>query len=219
MTGKRRPWYFHRFYDFQPDLNTSNPKVQAEILKIMGFWIQLGVSGFRMDAVPFVISTKGPQVRKPVEQYDMLRVLREFLQWRQGDSIILAEANVLPQTDMEYFGDAGDRMQMMFNFQVNQTLFYALAAADARPLIKALNATRPRPATAQWGMFLRNHDELDLGRLTDGATQGRVRRLRPREDMQLYDRGIRRRLAPMLNGDRRRIELAYSLMFTLPGTP
>ena len=97
-------WYFHRFYDFQPDLNTSNPHVQAEILKIMGFWIQLGVSGFRMDAVPFVIATKGAKVRKPVEQYDMLRSFREFLQWRKGDAIILAEANVLPKTDMEYFG-------------------------------------------------------------------------------------------------------------------
>ncbi|MGA9817422.1 MAG: alpha-amylase family glycosyl hydrolase, partial [Pseudolabrys sp.] len=88
-------WYFHRFYDFQPDLNTSNPHVQAEILKIMGFWIQLGVSGFRMDAVPFIIATKGAKVRKPVEQYDMLRSFREFLQWRKGDAIILAEANVL----------------------------------------------------------------------------------------------------------------------------
>ena len=124
-----RAWYFHRFYDFQPDLNTANPQVQAEILKIMGFWIQLGVSGFRMDAVPFVIATKGAEVQKPVEQYDMLRTFREFLQWRQGDAIILAEANVLPETDMEYFGDDGDRMHMMFNFQVNQHLFYALASA------------------------------------------------------------------------------------------
>lgn len=214
-----KAWYFHRFYDFQPDLNTSNPHVQAEILKIMGFWIQLGVSGFRMDAVPFVISTKGAKVKKPIEQYDMLRSLREFLQWRQGDSIILAEANVLPETDMQYFGDDGDRMHMMFNFQANQNLFYALAAADARPLVKALKATNPRPATAQWGMFLRNHDELDLGRLT-AAQRGRVfDAFGPSKEMQLYDRGIRRRLAPMLEGDRRRIELAYSLMFTLPGTP
>ena len=174
-----RAWYFHRFYDFQPDLNTSNPHVQAEILKIMGFWIQQGVSGFRMDAVPFVIATKGPQVAKPVEQYDMLRVLREFLQWRQGDAIILAEANVLPDTDMEYFGRAGDRMHMMFNFQVNQNLFYALAAADTRPLVKALKATKARPATAQWGMFLRNHDELDLGRLSQAATRDGVRSVRP----------------------------------------
>jgi maltose alpha-D-glucosyltransferase / alpha-amylase len=212
-------WYFHRFYDFQPDLNTSNPLVQAEILKIMGFWIQLGVSGFRMDAVPFVIATKGAKVRTPVEQYDMLRSFREFLQWRQGNAIILAEANVLPETDMEYFGDDGDRMQMMFNFFVNQNLFYALASSDSRPLAKALKATRPRPATAQWGLFLRNHDELDLGRLTKAQRDVVFRKFGPDKHMQLYDRGIRRRLAPMLGGDRRRLELAYSLMCTLPGTP
>ncbi len=213
-----KAWYFHRFYDFQPDLNTSHPEVQAEILKIMGFWIQLGVSGFRMDAVPFVIATKGPTVRKPEEQYDMLRMLREFLQWRQGDCIVLAEANVLPETDMEYFGAEGDRMHMMFNFQVNQHLFYALATADTRPLIKAMKATKPRPATAQWGMFLRNHDELDLGRLGERERQKVFAAFAPEPEMQLYQRGIRRRLAPMLEGDRRRLELAYSLMFTLPGT-
>src|ERR1700716_4185018 len=216
---EEKAWYFHRFYEFQPDLNTSHPEVQAEILKIMGFWIQLGVSGFRMDAVPFIIATKGPKVSKPEEQYDMLRAFREFLQWRQGDSIILAEANVLPDTDMEYFGDDGERMHMMFNFQVNQNLFYAMGAIDKRPLVKALKATPSRPATAQWGMFLRNHDELDLGRLTpeQGKTVFKAFGTEPR--MQLYGRGIRRRLAPMLEGDRRRIELAYSLMFTLPGTP
>ncbi len=214
-----RLWFFHRFYKFQPDLNTANPHVQAEILKIMGFWIQLGVSGFRMDAVPFVISEKGAKVRQPTQNYDMLRTLREFLQWRKGDSIILAEANVLPDTDLDYFGRDGDRMHMMFNFQVNQNLFYALAAADMRPLAKALKATKPRPATGQWGLFLRNHDELDLGRLTVVQRQTVFDSFGPEPRMQLYDRGIRRRLAPMLGGDRRRIELAYSLIFTLPGTP
>jgi maltose alpha-D-glucosyltransferase/alpha-amylase len=214
-----KAWYFHRFYDFQPDLNTSNPRVQAEILKIMGFWIQLGVSGFRMDAVPFVIGTKGATVRVPTEQYDMLRTFREFLSWRQGDAIVLAEANVLPKTDMEYFGTSGERMQMMFNFEVNQHMFYALATSDARPLIKALKATKISEATAQWGQFLRNHDELDLGRLTHGQRQAVFAVFAPNKDMQLYNRGIRRRLAPMLQGDRRRLELAYSLMMALPGTP
>jgi maltose alpha-D-glucosyltransferase / alpha-amylase len=214
-----KAWYFHRFYEFQPDLNTSNPEVQAEILKIMGFWIQLGVSGFRMDAVPFVIADKRPDLRKPEEHYDMLRMFREFLQWRRGDCIVLAEANVLPDTDMEYFGGDGDRMHMMFNFQVNQHLFYALASADSRPLIKALKATKPRPATGQWGMFLRNHDELDLGRLAERQRQKVFATFGPDPEMQLYERGIRRRLAPMLDGDRRRLELAYSLLFTLPGSP
>src|SRR4051794_39207350 len=185
----------------------------------MGFWIQLGVSGFRMDAVPFIIATKGPKAAKPEEQYDMLPAFREFLQWRQGDSIILAEANVLPDADMQYFGDDGERMQMMFNFQVNQHLFYALASSDTRPLIQSLKATKPRPATAQWGLFLRNHDELDLGRLSHKERRVVFDAFGPDPEMQLSDRGIRRRLAPMLAGDRRRIELAYSLMFTLPGTP
>jgi maltose alpha-D-glucosyltransferase/alpha-amylase len=172
-----------------------------------------------MDAVPFVIATKGANVKKPVEQYDMLRTFREFLQWRQGEAIILAEANVLPETDMEYFGADGDRMHMMFNFHVNQHLFYALAASDTRPLAKALQETKPRPASAQWGLFLRNHDELDLGRLTKAQRDAVFKAFGPDKSMQLYDRGIRRRMAPMLGGDRRRIELAYSLMFTLPGTP
>lgn len=172
-----------------------------------------------MDAVPFLISTKGAQVKKPVEQYDMLRFLREFLQWRQGDAIVLAEANILPESDIEYFGRAGDRMHMMFNFQINQNLFYALAASDTGPLVEALKASKARPATAQWGIFLRNHDELDLGRLTEKQRQVVYEAFGSEARMQLYDRGIRRRLAPMLESDRRRIELAHSLMYTLPGTP
>jgi maltose alpha-D-glucosyltransferase / alpha-amylase len=214
-----KAWYFHRFYDFQPDLDTSNPEVQAEILKIMGFWLQLGVSGFRMDAVPFVISAKGPNIRRPAENYDMLRMFREFLTWREGDAIILGEANVLPHVDLNYLGSAGERLQMMFNFEVNQHLFYALATSDTRPLVKALQTTKPRPATAQWAQFLRNHDELDLGRLTKKQRQAVFAAFGPEPNMQLYKRGIRRRLAPMMQGDRRRLELAYSLMMTLPGTP
>jgi len=148
--------------------------------------------------VPFVIATKGAKVRKPVEQYSMLRAFREFLQWRQGNAIILAEANVRPETDMEYFGDDGERMHMMFNFHVNQHLFYALASADSRTLAQALRATKPRPASAQWGLFLRNHDELDLGRLTKPQREVVFREFGPDKNMQLYNRGIRRRLAPML---------------------
>lgn len=216
---KAGAYYFHRFYDFQADLNTSNPEVQAEILRIMGFWIQLGVAGFRMDAVPFIIGTKGPDVTMPEEQFDMLRTFREFIQWRRGDAVMLAEANILPEDDLEYFGRDGDRSHMMFNFQVNQNLFYGLAAADKAPLEKALKATKPRPVSGQWAQFLRNHDELDLGRLTDEQRQRVFAAFGPEENMQLYGRGIRRRLAPMLTGERRKIELAYSLMFSLPGTP
>jgi maltose alpha-D-glucosyltransferase/alpha-amylase len=193
--------------------------VQAEILKIMGFWIQLGVSGFRMDAVPFIISKKGADIKRPTEQYEMLRTFREFLSWRQGDAIVLAEANVLPKTDLEYFGTSGERLQMMFNFEVNQHLFYALATGDSRPLTHALKVTKTSETTAQWGQFLRNHDELDLGRLTEKQRQAVFAEFAPEAEMQLYGRGIRRRLAPMLQGDRRRLELAYSLMMALPGTP
>ena len=125
-----------------PTFQTRSGEVRAEILKIMGFWIQLGVSGFRMDAVPFVIAEKGPEARRqPVEQYEMLREFREFLSWREGESVVLAEANVLPNTDLKYFGATGERLQMMFNFQVNHNLFYAMATADPRALMKALKQT------------------------------------------------------------------------------
>lgn len=120
---------------------------------------------------------------------------------------------------MNYFGDDGDRLQMMFNFWVNQHAFHAMASGDARELARALQETRERPDIAQWAHFLRNHDELDLGRLTEEQRAGVFAAMAPDPSMQLYGRGIRRRLAPMLQGDRRRIELAYSLLFTLPGTP
>jgi maltose alpha-D-glucosyltransferase/alpha-amylase len=213
-----REYYFHRFYDFQPDLNAQNPSVAEEITRIMGFWLQLGVSGFRMDAVPFVIENKGANV-KPGKRFDLLHDLRDFLQWRCRDAIMLAEANVPPDESLKYFGEQGDCLQMMLNFWVNQRMFYALASGDASELAKALDATRDRPHAAQWGIFTRSHDELDLGRLTDHQRQIVFDAFGPRAEMRLYGRGIRRRLAPMLNNDRRRLELAYSLMFTLPGTP
>ncbi len=215
---KARAYYFHRFYDFQPDLDTSNPAVQEELRKVMGFWLELGVAGFRVDALPFVIQNKRPD-QKGGQRYDYLRDMREFLQWRTGDAVLLAEANVTPDKDLTYFGDDGDRMHMMFNFQVNQNLFYALATTDVRPLVRALERTRLLPPTAQWAHFLRNNDELDLGRLTDAQRKRVFAAFGPDKGMQLYDRGIRRRLAPMLGGDQRRLEMAYSLMFTLPGTP
>ena len=211
-------YYFHRFYDFQPDLNTHNPAVKEELMRIMGFWLQLGVSGFRMDAVPFVIERKGADVR-PTRDYEFLHEMRDFLQWRRRDGILLAEANVPPRESLQYFGDRGDRLQMMLNFWVNQRLFYSLASADTTELKDALLATYERPYAAQWGNFLRTHDELDLGRLTERQRQTVFEAFAPEKRMQLYNRGIRRRLASMLNNDRRRIELAYSLMFTLPGTP
>jgi maltose alpha-D-glucosyltransferase/alpha-amylase len=213
-----REYYFHRFYEFQPDLNTAHPEVRREILRIMGFWLQLGVSGFRMDAVPFLISNKGVGAPK-TKDWTLLRQMREFLQWRARDAVLLAEANVLPRESIEYFGHDGDRLQLMLDFPVNQRLFYALATGDARPLVKALHDTEERPHAAQWIRFLRSHDELDLGRLTERQRERVFAAFAPDPDARLYGRGIRRRLAPMLGNDRRRLELAFSLLFTLPGTP
>jgi maltose alpha-D-glucosyltransferase/alpha-amylase len=215
---RARRYYFHRFYPFQPDLNTSNKEVRDEITKVMGFWLELGVSGFRMDAVPFLIERKGAGVEQ-VQDFELLHELRHFLQWRSGEAILLAEANVPPDESMRYFGEQGDNLQMMLNFPVNQRLFYALATGDIRPLCWALEHTAARPRAAQWVQFLRSHDELDLGRLTDEQRQRVYEAFGPDKGMQLYGRGIRRRLTPMLGNDRRRLELAFSLLFALPGTP
>ena len=211
-------YYFHRFYSHQADLNTWNPYVRAEIQRIMGYWLQLGISGFRMDAVPFLIERKGAGVEHR-QDFVLLKEMRDFLQWRSGEAIMLAEANVPPDESMNYFGDEGDHLQMMLNFPVNQRLFYGLATGDVEPLIWALEQTRKRPRNAQWVQFLRSHDELDLGRLTVEQRQKVFAAFAPQKRMQLYDRGIRRRLAPMLGDDRRRLELAFSLLFSLPGTP
>jgi maltose alpha-D-glucosyltransferase / alpha-amylase len=218
LDRKAKKYYFHRFYNHQPDLNTWNPYVRAEIHKIMGFWLQLGVSGFRMDAVPFLIEKKGPGVETQ-QDFNILKEMREFLQWRAGDAVLLAEANVPPDESMNYFGGDGERLQMMLNFAVNQRLFYALATADIEPLVWALEQTQKRPANAQWVQFLRSHDELDLGRLTREQREKVFDAFAPKKTMQLYDRGIRRRLAPMLGNNRQRLELAFSLLFSLPGTP
>jgi maltose alpha-D-glucosyltransferase/alpha-amylase len=214
---KAREWYFHRFYDFEPDLNMQNPHVREELRRIMGYWLQLGVAGFRVDALPFVLEKPSPSGGPSQTDFDLLHRIREIVQWRRGDSVLLAEANVLPDQVSQYFAD-GDGVHMMFNFWVNQHLFASMATEDARPLAKALRQTQALPEGAQWANFLRNHDELDLGHLDDDVRQAVFRAFGPEPSMQLYDRGIRRRLAPML-GDRRRIELAYSLLFSLPGTP
>jgi maltose alpha-D-glucosyltransferase/alpha-amylase len=212
-----REYYFHRFYDFEPDLNMANPRVRDELRRVMGFWLQLGIAGFRVDAVPFVLEKPSAGRGKPQTRFEWLREFREFLQWRVGDAILLGEANVEPGDSHRYFAD-GDGLHMMFDFWVNQHLFYALASGDARPLADALRATAKLPEGAQWAHFLRNHDELDLGRLKPKQREAVFDAFGPEPRMQLYGRGIRRRLAPML-GERRRIELAYSLLLSLPGTP
>lgn len=211
-----RQYYHHRFYDFQPDLNMDNPHVRAEIRRIMGYWLQLGVDGFRVDAVPFILESRHGEATRL--QFEYLAEMRQFLQWRAGSAALLGEANVVPKQTQRYFGDGRDGLSMMFNFFVNQHLFYALASADTGPLEQALEATRDIPEAAQWAVFLRNHDELDIDRLPKRRRDKVFERFGPERNMQLYQRGIRRRLAPML-GDRRHIELANSMMFALPGSP
>ena len=210
-------WYFHRFYKHQPDLNVTNPRVRDEISKIMSFWLQLGVSGFRLDAVPFLIELRGTGV-EALDPHDFLREFRVYLSWRQGDAVMLAEANITPDEQRNYLG-TGDKLQMMFNFWANQHLFLALATGDARPITRAYEELDDLPDICQWANFLRNHDELDLGRLSEKERARVFEVFAPDEHMRLFGRGIRRRLAPMCDGDRRRLELAYSLMLTLPGTP
>jgi maltose alpha-D-glucosyltransferase/alpha-amylase len=213
-----KTYYHHRFYKHQPDLNTDNPEVRNEISRIMGYWLQLGVSGFRVDAVPFILESATPGKKKPALKFEYLKEMRRFLQWRSGNAVLLGEANVLPEENKKYFGEQGDGIHLMFNFFVNQYVFYTLASGDIAPLIEALESTREKPDTGQWAHFLRNHDELDLGRLSDEQRQTVFDRFGPEKNMQLYERGIRRRLAPML-GSRQQEELAYSLMFSLPGAP
>ena len=213
-------WYRHRFYRFEPDLNTDNPAVRDEIEKIAMFWIGLGVTGFRVDAAPFLIEPRtGPKDRP---RFEFLRELRETMSWHRGDSVMLAEANVSDEELNDYFGQAdgtATRVLMVFAFRLNQALILALAREDARPVAATLRELPDLPRYGQWATFLRNHDEVDLGRLTEEERQEVARAFAPDPDMWAYGRGIRRRLAPMLHGDRRRIELAYSLQFSMPGTP
>ncbi|WP_328461946.1 alpha-amylase family protein [Actinoplanes sp. NBC_00393] len=215
-------WYYHRFYKFQPDLNINNPAVREEIKKICSFWLQLGVAGFRMDAVPFIIEKTEPGNPASPMDFEFLSELRQHVQWRRGDAVLLAEANVEPAQLTEYFGDAGgssNRIHMLFDFMLNSRIMLALAREDPEQVIDALRDAPKLPQGGQWATFLRNHDEIDLSRLTTEQRADVFAKFGPDENMQLYGRGIRRRLAPMLGNDRRHIELAYSLQFTLRGTP
>jgi maltose alpha-D-glucosyltransferase/alpha-amylase len=217
-----KAWYYHRFYRFQPDLNTANEAVQREIESILGFWLALGVSGFRMDAAPFVIERTEPGRSDSPKDFDQLTRYRERLTWRAGDAIILAEANVENDELVKYFGDEGgtnNRLPMLFDFVLSVRTLLALARGQAEPIREALRTAPPIPHHAQWATFLRNHDEVDLSRLSKEEQAECFRAFGPKPEMQLYGRGIRRRLAPMLKNDQAMLRLAYSLQFTLPGTP
>ena len=215
-------WFYHRFYKFQPDLNIKNPAVREEIKKICAFWLQLGVAGFRMDAVPFIVEETEPGNPNPPQDLGFLTDLRQHVQWRKGDAVLLAEANVEPDRIARFLGDGGgsnNRIHMLFDFLLNTKLMLALAREDPEPIIEALREAPKLPDGAQWATFLRNHDEVDLSRLTAEQRQEVFAKFGPEPGMQLYGRGIRRRMAPMLGNDRRRLELAYAVQFSLRGTP
>ena len=216
-------WFFHRFYEFQPDLNWSNPDVRAEISKVMGFWLQLGASGFRIDAAPFVLEQVRPGVDPAPKDFSILDDWRQDMQWMLGDAVLLCEANV-PADDLpKYCGAASDgpndRAHMLFDFLLNTRLWLGLAREDSEVVVEALRGQPRLPAMAQWATFLRNHDELDLSQLTAEQRDDVFKAFAPDDEMRIYGRGIRRRLAPMLKGNRRRMELAYALQFAVPGTP
>ena len=216
---KTKEYYYHRFYDFQPDLNFSNPEVMQESQRIIGYWLNQGIAGFRLDAVPFIIEVPRTGSEKLKLDFDFLTDIRQFAQSRKADAAILGEANVMPEENQNFFGKKGEGIQMMFNFYANQHLFYALATGDLKPFTAAIEQTKKIPEASQWAHFLRNHDEIDLGRLTEKQRNEVYSKFGPDTTMQLYDRGIRRRLAPMLGNNRKHIELAYSLLYSLPGAP
>jgi trehalose synthase len=212
--------YLHRFYRHQPDLNVVNPAVRDEIHKVMGFWLQLGLSGFRLDAVPYLLETGEAQGRAPEENLEYLLDLRAFLTRRAGSAMLLGEVNLEPEDQRRYFGDdRGDGLHVLFNFVLNQALYLGLVRGDSRPLRRALEELPEIPESNAWANFVRNHDELTLDKLTDEERQEVFRAFAPDEDMRLFGRGIRRRLPSMVGGDRRRLELVYSLLLSLPGTP
>lgn len=212
-------YYLHRFYTSEPDLNMANPDVRDEIHRIMGFWLQLGVAGFRVDAVPYLIGGTGIENEMPEDPHDILRRMRGFLNRRVGDAVMFGEVNLDYGDRVPFFGDASDEMTGIFNFIMAGAVFTAMARQDATALAEHLRRTPAPPETAQWLTFLRNHDELNLSRLPKDEKADVMEAFAPQQPMRIFGRGIRRRMPPMVGGDRRRIELAYSLLLTLPGTP
>jgi trehalose synthase len=213
-------WYLHHFYRHQPDLNIANPQVRDEIARIAGFWLELGVDGFRVDAVPFLLQTGEDEQGTELDPHRLLKELRSFVGRRNGEAVLLGETNLPPKQLVSYFGDApGDEMQLLFAFPVMQAMYLALARQDARPLAKALQRLPRIPPECQWANFVRNHDELTLDQLTDRERQEVFAAFGPEPEMQLFGRGLRRRLPPMVDGDERRIRVVYSLLLSLPGTP
>src|SRR4051812_1155805 len=213
-------YYLHRFYSFQPDLNVANPQVRDEIAQVVGYWLDQGLAGFRVDAVPFLLEPMGMPKGAMHDPHELLRELRRFMGRRRGDAILMGEVNLAPDQQRVFFGDEdGDELHMVLSFTVNQAMYLAFARGEAAPLEAALGALPEIPADAQWANFVRNHDELTLDKLSDAERAEVFSAFGPRKRHQLYGRGLRRRLPSMVGGDEDRIRLAYSLMFSLPGTP
>ncbi|MGW8226719.1 MAG: maltose alpha-D-glucosyltransferase [Anaerolineales bacterium] len=210
-------YFWHRFYSSQPDLNYDNPQVRQEMINVMKFWLDLGVDGFRADAVPYLFEREGTNCENLPETHAYLKELRSFIDQHYPDRILLCEANQWPQDVRRYLGD-GDEFNMAFHFPLMPRIFMGIRQGNAIPIIWALEQTPPIPENTQWAIFLRNHDELTLEMVTEEERQWMWENYAPEPRMRL-NLGIRRRLAPLLDNDRRKIELAYSLLFTLPGSP
>jgi maltose alpha-D-glucosyltransferase/alpha-amylase len=212
-----KAYYWHRFFSHQPDLNYDNPAVREEIWQVMKFWLDLGVDGFRVDAVPYLVEREGSSCENLPETHTVLKELRARLDAHFTGKVLLAEANMWPEDVRPYFGE-GDEFHMSFHFPIMPRMFMALRLEDRKPLIDIIERTPDIPDSCQWGIFLRNHDELTLEMVTDIERQYMWDEYAkdPRARINL---GIRRRLAPLVDGDRRRIQLMSGLLMSLPGSP
>jgi maltose alpha-D-glucosyltransferase/alpha-amylase len=212
-----KSFYWHRFFSHQPDLNYDNPDVREQMWNVMKFWLDMGVDGFRLDAVPYLVEREGTSCENLPETHNILKDLRQKLDGQFNARMLLAEANQWPADLRPYFGD-GDEFHMAFHFPLMPRMFMALKLEDRKPITEILQQTPEIPSSCQWSLFLRNHDELTLEMVTDMERDYMYDMYAESKTMRL-NLGIRRRLAPLLNNDRRRIELMNGMLMSLPGTP
>jgi maltose alpha-D-glucosyltransferase / alpha-amylase len=212
-----KSYYWHRFFSHQPDLNYDNPAVREEMWNVMKFWLELGVDGFRLDAVPYLIEREGTSCENLPETHDVIRELRKKVDDQFPGAMLLAEANQWPADLRPYFGN-GDEFHMAFHFPLMPRMFMGLRLEDRKPITEILQQTPEIPASCQWCLFLRNHDELTLEMVTD-IERDYMYDLYASDKTMRLNLGIRRRLAPLLDNDRRRIELMNGMLLSLPGTP
>src|SRR3954466_8267056 len=212
-------YYWHRFYHHQPDLNFDSPRVRAEIMKAFDFWLDLGVDGLRLDAIPYLYEREGTNGENLPETHEFLRQLRTHLDTKYSDRMLLAEANQWPEEAVTYFGQGqGDECHMAFHFPLMPRIFMSVRMEDRVPIVDILEQTPPIPETSQWALFLRNHDELTLEMVTD-EERDYMYRVYASQTKARINLGIRRRLAPLLGNDRKRIELLKMLLLSFPGAP